>query len=142
MSLSEIKANKAVVQRYVDEIQNGHSIEAIEKVFAENFIDHTASGGGLFRGGLEGLKKGYAAFLQAFPDLNATVEDLIAEGDKVVAYKTLRGTHSGTFLGISATGKRVEFKIISIYRIESKKITEYWGLQDEVSLKAQLEASD
>ncbi len=78
MSLSEIKANKAVVQRYVDEIQNGHSIEAIEKVFAENFIDHTASGGGLFRGGLEGLKKGYAAFLQAFPDLTPIIHRTVA----------------------------------------------------------------
>ncbi len=94
MDNERVEANKAVVQRYIDDIQNGHSIDAIPDVFAEDFVDHTASGGGAFVGGIEGLKQGYASFLRAFPDLHATVEALIAEGDKVVAYKTLRGTHS------------------------------------------------
>ena len=138
MDTSEIEANKALVRRYVEEIQSGHSLDAIADVFAEDFIDHTASGGGAFVGGIEGLQKGYATFLEAFPDLHATIEDLIAEGDKVVAYKTLRGTHAGDWLGIPASGNSVEFKIVSIYRIIDNKLAEFWGLQDEMALRNQL----
>ncbi|SLN27579.1 SnoaL-like polyketide cyclase [Roseovarius albus] len=135
---SDTEANKAVVQRYVDEIQNGHSLEAIAEVFAEDFIDHTASGGGAFVGGIEGLKQGYAFFLEAFPDLHADVEKLISEGDTVVAYKTLTATHSGEWLGFPASGNRVEFKIISIYKIKDGRLAEFWGLQDETALRKQL----
>ncbi len=137
MQNSEFERNKAVVQRYVDEIQNAHSLDALESIFAEDFIDHMASSGGLFVGGMDGLKRGYASFLNAFPDLQVTVEDMIAEGDKVVAFKTLTGTHRGTHLGVPPTGKRVTYQIISIYRIKDGKITAYWGLQDELSLKRQ-----
>ena len=133
--------NKAIVQRYVDEIQNGHSLDTIESIFAEDFVDHMASSGGIFLGGMSGLKKGYTAFLTAFPDLHVTVEEMIAEGDKVVAYKTLTGTHSGTHLGISATGKRVAYQIISIYRVKNGKISDFWGLQDEISVRQQLGSS-
>jgi predicted ester cyclase len=86
---------------------------------------------------MDGLKQGYATFLNAFPDLHVTVENLIAEGDKVVAYKTLTGTHSGPHLGIPATNKRVQYQIISIYSIMNEKIAGYWGLQDEMSLMRQ-----
>ncbi len=139
MRSSELEKNKAVVQRYVDEIQNAHSLDALESIFAEDFVDHMALMGGLFLGGMDGLKRGYATFLNAFPDLHVTVEDMIAEGDKVVAYKTLSGTHRGSHLGIPPTGKRVQYQIISIYRIKNGKIAEYWGLQDEISLKRQLD---
>ncbi len=139
MQSSELEKNKAVVQRYVDEIQNAHSLDAIDSLFAEDFVDHMASMGRLFLGGMDGLKRGYATFLDAFPDLHVTVEDMIAEGDKVVAYKTLSGTHRGTHLEIPPTGKRVQYQIISIYRIKNGKIAEYWGLQDEISLKRQLD---
>ena len=138
MPSSELEKNKAVVQRYVDEIQNAHSLDALESIFAEDFFDHMASSGGLFVGGMDGLKRGYAAFLNALPDLQVTVEDMIAEGDKVVAFKTLTGTHRGTHLGVPPTGKRVKYQIISIYRIKDGKIAAYWGLQDELSLKRQL----
>lgn len=139
MSKGQTEANKAVVQRYIDEIQNGHMLDAIPDVFAEDFIDHTASGGGAFVGGLDGLRQGYAAFLRAFPDLHATVDDMIAEGDKVVASKTLTGTHSDIWLGVPATGNCVRFRIISIYRIKDNKLSEFWGVQDEISLRRQLE---
>ncbi len=139
MQSSELEKNKAVVQRYVDEIQNAHSLDTIESIFDEDFTDHMASSGGLFLGGMDGLKRGYATFLNAFPDLHVMVEDMIAEADKVVVYKTLTGTHRGTHLGIPPTGKRVQYQIISIYRIKNGKIAEYWGLQDEISLKRQLD---
>ena len=137
MQSSNLEINKSIVQRYVDEIQNGHSLETLDSIFADDFVDHMASSGGLFVGGMDGLKRGYATFLNAFPDLHVTVEAMIAEGDKVVAYKTLTGTHSGPHLGVPTTNKRVQYQIISIYSIKDGKIVGYWGLQDEISLMRQ-----
>jgi steroid delta-isomerase-like uncharacterized protein len=137
MNNSDLQKNKSVVQRYVDEIQNDHSIEAIESIFSGEFIDHMDTYGGLFQG-IDGLKKGYAAAFQAFPDLRAIVCQMIAEEDKVVLHKTVMGTHKGTFRGIPATGKKVEYQSIYIFRIENNKISEYWGLQDELKLMQQL----
>ena len=87
MQSSELEKNKAVVQRYVDEIQNAHSLDTIESIFAEDFTDHMASSGGLFLGGMDGLKRGYATFLNAFPDLHVMVEDMIAEADNTSGHK-------------------------------------------------------
>jgi steroid delta-isomerase-like uncharacterized protein len=134
---SSLDENKAVVQRYVDEIQNEHNLDAIESIFSSDFIDHMDSFGGLFQG-LDGLKRGYAALLNAFPDLHVTVEDMIAEDDKVVIYKTATGTHREEYLGIPATGKKIKFTNIYIFRIRDKKIAEYWGLFDEYGVKRQL----
>jgi len=139
MQTSVLEKNKAVVQRYVDEVQNGHSIDTIDSIFAEDFVDHMATYGGLFQG-IDGLKRGYSELLNAFPDLHVTVEDLIAESDKVVIYKTTTGTHRETYQGIPATGNRVQFENIYIFRIRNGKISEYWGLFDEFSLKQQLGA--
>jgi len=137
MKISDLQMNKAVVQRYVDEIQNNHSIDAIESIFSSEFIDRMDTYGGLFQG-IDGLKKGYAAAFQAFPDLKAIVCQMIAEEDKVVLHKTVMGTHRGEFRGIPATGKKVEYQSIYIFRIENNKISEYWGLQDELKLQQQL----
>ena len=137
MKISDLQMNKAVVQRYVDEIHNDHSIDAIESIFSREFIDHMDTYGGLFQG-IDGLKKGYAAAFQAFPDLKAIVCQMIAEEDKVVLHKTVMGTHRGEFRGIPATGKKVEYQSIYIFRIENNKISEYWGLQDELKLMQQL----
>ena len=112
LKYSNLEENKAIVQRYVDEIQNEHNLDAIESIFSSDFIDHMDSFGGLFQG-LDGLKRGYAALLNAFPDLHVTVEDMIAEDDKVVIYKTATGTHCEEYLGIPATGKIHEYLHLS-----------------------------
>ena len=137
MKISDLQKNKAVVHRYVDEIHNDHSIDAIESIFSSEFIDHMDTYGGLFQG-IDGLKKGYAAAFQAFPDLKAIVCQMIAEEDKVVLHKTVMGTHRGEFRGIPTTGKKIEYQSIYIFRIENNKISEYWGLQDELKLMQQL----
>ncbi len=137
MKNSNLEENKAIVQRYVDEIQNKHNLDAIEDIFSSDFIDHMDSFGGLFQG-LEGLKRGYSQLLTAFPDLQVTVQKLIAEDDKVVVYKTGTGTHCEEYNGIPATGKKIEFTNVYIFRIKDKKIAEYWGLFDEYGVKRQL----
>ena len=79
MQTSILEENKAVVQRYIDKIQNGHSIDAFESIFTDDFVDHTASGEGMFQGGIDGLRQGYEKFLNAFPDLRSTVNLLVAK---------------------------------------------------------------
>ncbi len=137
MKNSNLEENKAIVQRYVDEIQNKHNLDAIEDIFSSDFIDHMDSFGGLFQG-LDGLKRGYSHQLTAFPDIQMTVHELIAEGDKVVVYKTGTGTHCEEYNGIPATGKKIKFTNVYIFRIKDKKIAEYWGLFDENGVKRQL----
>jgi hypothetical protein len=73
-----------------------------------------------------------------FPDLHPTVEDLIAEGDKVVARPTIRGAHQGEYLGLPPTGKQVAFAAIAIFRVADGKIAESWILRDELSILQQL----
>jgi predicted ester cyclase len=68
---------------------------------------------------------------EGFPDLTIAVEDVMAEGDRVRARVTMRGTHSGEFQGIAPTGKRVEVRAIDMFRIEHGKIVEHWGHADD-----------
>ena len=137
--MNNIQANKAIVRRYVNEVQNDHSIEALETIFSKNFIDHTNAFGGVFQG-IEGLKQGYVEMLTAFPDFRATIHDQIGEDDKVVTYKTIEGTHQEVFLGNPATGKKIEFKVIDIFRIEGEMIAECWFLFEELKFMQQLGA--
>jgi steroid delta-isomerase-like uncharacterized protein len=69
----------------------------------------------------------------AFPDLNVTVEEVVAEGDRVAARVTMRGTHRGEFQGIAPTGKRVEVRAMDMFRISDGKIVEHWGHADDPS---------
>ncbi len=78
----------------------------------------------------EGVKQFFAMIRSAFPDLNATMEDIISEGDKVVVRGTWTGTHKGEFMGISPTGNSVSFQVIDILRIVNGRITEHWGVSD------------
>ena len=76
--------------------------------------------------------------LAGFPDYQTMIDELIAEGDQVVARITMHGTHTGSFMGIPATGRYVEFTGIYIARLANGKIVEHWGEEDGVSLLAQL----
>ncbi len=77
------------------------------------------------------FKETFSEAREGFPDLTIAVEDVMAEGDKVTARVTMRGTHSGEFQGIAPTGKRVEVKAIDMFRIEDGKIVEHWGHADD-----------
>jgi steroid delta-isomerase-like uncharacterized protein len=97
---------------------------------------------------LESAPPGIAGFIYAvqllhasFPDLRITVDDLIAEGDKVVARLTARGTHQGTFRAIPPTGQFVQWSGIRIFRIADGKIVEHWATWDDLSLLRQLGAA-
>jgi len=128
--------NKAVVRRFYEEVMNQKKRAVLDEVFDLNVVDHFAPPG--TPGGLEGARQTLGMFLSAFPDLHFTVEDLIAEGDKVVARATLSGTQQGTFMGIPATGKHVTITGIDINRFEGGKSVEHWVEMDTLGLMQQL----
>ncbi len=90
--------------------------------------------------GPDGHKAIGRLFRTAFPDLEWRIDDLIAEGDKVVARTTMSGTQTGEFFGIPATGRRVSMTGVHVFRVQDGKIAEHWGSNDDLSLLRQLGA--
>jgi steroid delta-isomerase-like uncharacterized protein len=128
--------NKALVKRFVEEVQNQHKFELMDQLFDPNYDDH-ATGPGVVPG-VEGFKQFFSMMLRAFPDLHATIHDQIAEGDKVVTRKTFSGTHKGDFQGVPPTGKKGEIGVIDIFRITNGKIAEHWMQADNLGMMQQL----
>jgi len=117
--------NKTLVRREQEELWN-HSgdLDAAEELFVAG----------------EAAKQQAADFRRGFPDVTSTIEDLIAEGDKVVARWRSRATHQGDYMGIAPSGNEVEFTGISFYRIEGNKIAESWSVEDQFGLMRQIGA--
>jgi predicted ester cyclase len=120
---NELEKNKAVVRRFVDEVQTGHNVDVITELFAPDFVNRTRP----TAPDRDGLKRVHSLLLSALPDASVTIHELVAEGDLVVARKTWRGTHRGELLGIPPTGKQVTLEIIDISRIRDGKIVEHWS---------------
>ncbi len=133
----DLDANKRVVMRYVDEIQNQHRMERLGEIFTDDVADHMNLWGGAWQG-LAAYRVSYPKMLEGLPDLSSIVHFQIAEGDRVVSFKTATGTHRGLFLGQPATGKRLTFTIIDIFRIRDGKISDFWGLIDEAACLRQM----
>ncbi len=130
-----LEANKQLVRRY-QEIYNSNDLDALSEVLADDLLTPKIMTG--IPSGLEGAKAAHRIMQQGFPDFQTTIEDLIAEADQVAVRITIRGTHTGQFLNIPPTGKRVEFSGMYIVRVENGKIAEQWSEEDSVSLLAQL----
>ena len=128
--------NKALVRRFVDEVQSGGDIGLIDEICSPEFVNHSAPPG--LPADREGIKIVTNMFRGAFPDSYFTVEDMIAEGDKVATRKTFHGTHRGEFMGISATGQRVSIELIDIVRIADEKVVEHWSMGDNLGMMQQL----
>ena len=128
--------NKAAMRRLVDEIMNKGNLAVVDELISADAVDHSLMPGQ--EPGPEGFKKLVTMFRSAFPDLQVTVEDMIAEGDKVVARVTTRGTHKGEFMGIPPTGKPVTVPEIHIVRIAGGKMVEPWGIEDNMAMMQQL----
>ena len=127
--------NKALAQRSW-EIVSQRNPDLLEEVYATNLVWHEPDKDVQ---GLEEGKQYLSTYLSAFPDLNTTVEDVIAEGDKAVTRWTIRGTHEGDIEEFGPpTGKQIEIKGITIHLIEDGKIVEEWERYDNLSIMQQL----
>lgn len=127
--------NKAIVRRFHEEIWNKGNLDAIDELVSPNLDRHHHQSRGS-----DSFKEFVIKERTVFPDFNVTVEDLIAEGDKVVVRRTNRGTHMGEWLGVSATGKKTEVATIAIFRIADGKIEEIWAQNDRLGLLQQIGA--
>ena len=134
----QLERNKRLVRRLMEEDIGRGDERVADEIIHPAFFDHTNPPG--MQRGLEGHKAIVALFRAAFPDLEWQIDDLIAEGDRVVARTTMRGTHRGEFFGIPATARTVEMAGIHILRIDGGKIAEHWGANDDLGLLRQLGA--
>ena len=131
-----MEKNKTIIQRFIDEPRNKGDIEATEKFVAEDVIEQVPFPG---QGpGIEGVKTVLGAMRAAFPDLHWTVQEQIAEGNKVVSRFEWTGTHRGPFLGVEPTGRSVKVWGIVIDRLQDGKIKDTRILMDALGLMSQL----
>jgi len=128
--------NKAVVRRFVEEFKNSANHGIVDELFTEDFVHHFADPR-LPRGraGMKALGQSVAAGL---PDVHATIEDLIAEGDKVVERTRAGGTHKGEFFGVPATGRKITWTETHVYRLRGGRIAEHWPEIDMLGIMTQL----
>ena len=138
MPIETLEANKALVRRLVESMRPG-SLDVVDEVVAADFV-HRNPADPAMAPGPAGLKQMEQRWLAAFPDMQTTVDDQIAEGDKVVTRWTGRGTHRGEMFGIAPTGKQIEFTGIFVDRIASGKIVEHWDEADILGVLQQLGA--
>lgn len=129
--------NKAIARQLIEEVFNQGNISLIDTLLATDFIEHEELPPGV-PSGREAPKQLTTMLRSAFPDFKATINDLIAEGDKVVIHMTWNGTQQGEFMGIPPTGKRISIGIFDILRIAEGQIVEHWGLMDSMAMMQQL----
>src|SRR5215207_5962087 len=135
-SVSAAKENKAIFRRYAEEVGNQLNMELVDEIF-DRYISHQPDGSTLERGPQD-VKRFHREFRSAFPDFHISIEDQIAEGDKVVSHYTIRGTHQGDFRGLAPTGKEIELKGVTTFRFSPEgKVIETWDSYDQLSLMRQ-----
>jgi steroid delta-isomerase-like uncharacterized protein len=131
-----LETNKDLIRAYVETIFNQRQVERADELVALDYLDHAALPGQA--PGLQGAKQKWAMYLAGLPDLRVTIEELVAEGDKVAVRRSYAGTHRGELLGIPPTGKQVRLGGISIFRLAEGKIAEQWEQLDRLALLQQL----
>jgi steroid delta-isomerase-like uncharacterized protein len=129
-----IETNKATVRRYLETVIGEGHVDLVEEFMAEGIELH---GTGLAPG-LAAIQEWVATLVAAFPDRHLTIDDIVAEGDRVVARTTLNGTHQGEMQGIPATGKSVTQPSITVFQLANGKIAEGWYASDHLTMMQQL----
>jgi steroid delta-isomerase-like uncharacterized protein len=131
-------ANKALLRRFYKEVYVDWDMALADEVVSPRFTSHDwpedATGPRAFR-------EYYTAIRSAVPDARYEVDDLIAEGDRVVVRWTMRGTHEGDFRGIAPTGRPIALKGIAIYRVDDGKLMERWVVSDLYGMLEEIGAS-
>ena len=129
---------KDVVAALVAEMFNRHDLDVADTYVARDCIDHSCFPGQA--PGLEGMKQRWGMLFHAFPDFTITVDDLVAEGEKVSMRATGRGTHQGDFFGVAPTGRPVVFTEINLSRIVDGRMAEHWAERSNLEVLQQIGA--
>lgn len=128
--------NKAAVRRWLEKGFNEKNLDEFDNYYGTKLVNHELPPN--MPQGLEGTKMFASMFFGAFPNILVTLEDLVAEGDKIVARWSARGTHQGELMGIPPTGKEVLITGIAIDRFEDGKSVEHWEIFDQLGMMQQL----
>ncbi len=130
--------NKEVVSRFIEEFKNKANHGIVDELMTPNFVHHLTDP--RLPQGRDGIKALGQVIVAGFPDVRASVQELMADGDKVIERTQTSATHTGEFNGIPATGKQVGWTEIHIYRLEDGKIAEQWSEIDLLGILVQLGA--
>ena len=133
------EANKALLRRYIEDVWHQGNLAALDDYLSADYRRHVSPTVPPLT--LDGQKQRLAGFRSAFPDIALTLEDVLAEGDRVVFRSTIRGTHKGAFQGIAPTATRVTVALLDMVRIQDGRIVEQWGGPDLLDLLRQLGAT-
>lgn len=134
-----MEENKQVIQRFMEDVLNQKKLNALEMYVAKDFVEQVPFPGQV--PGREGLRDTLVMFIEAFPDMQWTVDEQIAEGENVVTRFTLSGTHQGAFMGMEATGKVVNVWGIVMDVVREGQMAESRMLMDTLGLMQQLAVS-
>ena len=129
-------SNRVWIKRFYTEVLNNGNIDLIDELVSKDYVEREPLPG--FESNRDGLEQFFKMMRIAFPDLNNNIEFIIVEDDKVVVYVTMTGTHKGEYMGIPATGKKFNIKVIDIVRIVDGKMVEHWGVGDYMTMMQQL----
>jgi predicted ester cyclase len=136
---TQLEKNKAIVTRFNREVIEQGSLQSFRELVAENVVNHAAppgtpnGAGSMIHFILELLRTG-------FPDVKVEILAQIAEGDLVTSRKVLRATHTGEFMGIAPSHKRIAFHVIDIIRLENGKYAEHWGMSNLADILKEIQA--
>ena len=128
--------SKLLAKRFFEEVLNRGDVSVIEELVADDFVEHEELPG--VPPNREGIIAWATMMRQAFPDLMATMNNMVAEGDELWVHYTMRGTHQGEFLGIPATGRSIEVNGFDRVKIRNGKAIEHWGQSDTLGMLQQL----
>jgi steroid delta-isomerase-like uncharacterized protein len=134
--MSKEDKNKAILRRIFEEAFNKGNLEIVDEVIADSWVYHGAEG--MEMKGRDGFKQFVTMYRTAFPDFNMTVDDLVAEGDKVATVGTVKGTFKGPMMGIAPTGKQITGKVMAVSRFKDGKEVEVMEVYDRLAMFQQL----
>jgi steroid delta-isomerase-like uncharacterized protein len=132
---------KHVINRFVNELWNERRLDVADAIFAEGCVTHQLRSGSPVDAtprGPQAIKEHLAGWIASFPDLHFSVEQMLSEGDHVMMQLLMEGTHEGAWLGIPASGKKVQVRMFTVHRVVQGKIVEDWVLVESLGLFQQL----
>ena len=127
-----LEKNKAIIRSFIEAV-NKQNLASLDDLMAPDFVEHTVQ-----LQGLEGAKQFLTSIYKGFPDWHETIEDIIAEGDKVWTRAKYTGTHTGEYLGLAPTGKKIAITGVNIWRIVDGKVVERESVRDLLDFLKQL----
>ena len=134
--MASLEQNKALMRNYIEEAWNKGNLDFVDKNFSSDFVGH-----GTFHGqptNRDGVKSVISTIRNAIPDLNITIEDMLAEGTKVASRWVTKGTHKGDLMSAKPTGNKISVSETAVFRVKDGKVVEAWANRDDLGFLQQI----